>query len=161
MGAVLRQRMTAPVVSESPKLTVVSEASETNPQSTKNDAPPVAGKISPPFSIPPSDSDLAFMAEASIQLEEASPREIIAWAVEHYFPQLTMATAFGPEGCVIIHMLATIEPRVHVFNLDTGYQFKETLELRDKIATRYGITVEYKRPATTVEEYEAQHEGQI
>ena len=85
------------------------------------------------------------------RLEGATPQEIIAWAVEKYFPKLTMATAFGPEGCVIIHMLAEIEPRTHVFNLDTGYQFKETLELRDRIAQRYGIEVELKQPTTTVE----------
>ena len=82
------------------------------------------------------------LAEYSRRLDGASPQEIIAWAVEQYFPKLTMATAFGPEGCVIIHMLAEIEPRTHVFNLDTGYQFKETLELRDRIAKRYGIEVE-------------------
>ena len=82
------------------------------------------------------------LAAHSRRLETATPQEIIAWAVEQYFPKLTMATAFGPEGCVIIHMLAEIEPRTHVFNLDTGYQFKETLELRDRIAQRYGIEVE-------------------
>ena len=104
---------------------------------------------------------LEFLAAESKKLETATPREIVRWAVDHYFPKLTMATAFGPEGCAIIHMLAQIEPRVHVFNLDTGYQFKETLELRDKIAQRYGIDVEYKRPDTTVEVYEAQHGGPL
>ena len=44
-----------------------------------------------------------------------------------------MATAFGAEGCCLIHMLAEIEPRVHLFNLETGYQFAETLELRERI----------------------------
>jgi len=105
--------------------------------------------------------DVAFLAESSRKLESASPREIIAWAVEHYHPKLTMATAFGPEGCVILHLLAEVEPRVHVFNLDTGYQFKETLELRDRIAARYGIEVELKQPELTVAEYEAQHGGPL
>jgi phosphoadenosine phosphosulfate reductase len=72
-----------------------------------------------------------------------------------------MATAFGPEGCVILHMLAEIEPRVYVFNLDTGYQFKETLELRERIAKRYGIEVDFKRAATSVEAYETQHGGPL
>jgi phosphoadenosine phosphosulfate reductase len=75
-----------------------------------------------------------WLAEQSARLEAASPSEIIAWAVEHFYPKLTMATAFGPEGCLIIHWLAAIEPRTPVFNLDTGYQFKETLELRDRMA---------------------------
>jgi len=101
------------------------------------------------------------MKEQSKLLEGASPRDIIAWTVEHYFPKLTMATAFGPEGLVIIHYLAQIEPRTPVFNLDTGYQFKETLELRDRIAARYGIEVEMKQPSTTVAEYEAQNGGPL
>src|SRR5258708_518279 len=105
--------------------------------------------------------DLDELAEQSRRLESATPREIIAWAVERYFPSLTMATAFGPEGCAIIHWLAEIEPRTHVFNLETGYQFKETLELRDRIASRYGIEVELKRPEHTVEVYEALHGGPL
>jgi phosphoadenosine phosphosulfate reductase len=101
------------------------------------------------------------LAEQSRKLETASAEEIIAWGVEHYFPKLTMATAFGPEGCVIIHMLAKIEPRVWVFNLDTGYQFQETLEMRDRIASRYGIEVEFVRPPHTVAQYEAMHGGPV
>ncbi len=89
----------------------------------------------------PSQAELDFLQQQSQRLEDASPEEIIQWAVRQYFPWLTMATAFGPEGCVILAMLAKIEPRVYVFNLDTGYQFKETLELRDRIAERYGIEV--------------------
>lgn len=102
-----------------------------------------------------------WLASESERLEQASPSEIIAWAVKHFFPKLTMATAFGPEGCVILHWLAEIEPRTPVFNLDTGYQFKETLELRDRIAKRYGIEVELKRPALSVAEYEAEHGGPL
>jgi len=97
----------------------------------------------------------------SQELESATPKEIIAWAVEKYFPKLTMATAFGPEGCVILHYLAEVQPQTHVFNLETGYQFKETLELRDKIAQRYGIEVELKQPETTIEQYEALHGGPL
>src|SRR5262245_56230729 len=102
--------------------------------------------------ITASEELLEQLAEHSRRLDGASPQEIIRWAVQTYFPKLTMATAFGPEGCVIIHMLSEIEPRTHVFNLDTGYQFKETLELRDRIAKRYGIEVEMRGAETTVEQ---------
>src|SRR5215218_4304331 len=60
------------------------------------------------------------LAEVNRRLNGATPREILRWGVETYFPKLTMATAFGPEGCIILHMLAEIEPRVRVFNLETG-----------------------------------------
>ena len=101
------------------------------------------------------------LAQASRGLEGAEPSEIIRWAAERYGDRLTMATAFGPEGCLIIHWLAAVAPRTHVFNLDTGYQFAETLALRDRIARRYGIEVELARPDTTVEEYERRHGGPL
>ncbi|QDU28705.1 Phosphoadenosine phosphosulfate reductase [Anatilimnocola aggregata] len=98
---------------------------------------------------------------ASQQLESSSPEEILRWAVEHYAPKFTMATAFGPEGMVLIHMLAEIAPETPIFNLDTGYQFKETLELREEIKRRYGIEVELKKPELTVEQFEQANGGPV
>src|SRR5438093_359545 len=99
------------------------------------------------------------IAEASTRLQNESPQAILRWAVETFHPRLTMATAFGAEGCCILHMLAEIEPDVRVFNLETGYQFAETHELREKIRERYGIEVEYVFPEMTVKEYEDEHGG--
>jgi phosphoadenosine phosphosulfate reductase len=95
------------------------------------------------------------------RLDGAHPKEILRWAVEMFHPRLTMATAFGPEGCVILDMLSEIEPKVRVFNLDTGYQFAETLALRDQIAQRYGIEVEMVRAETSVPEYESANGGPL
>jgi phosphoadenosine phosphosulfate reductase len=94
-------------------------------------------------------------------LEGQAPKDILRWAVERYHHRLTMATAFGAEGCCLIHMLSEIEPGVRIFNLDTGYQFPETLELRDRILRRYGIEVELIRPDLSVADYEAQHSGPL
>jgi phosphoadenosine phosphosulfate reductase len=94
-------------------------------------------------------------------LEDKSPEEILRWAVQTYHPRLTMATAFGAEGCVLLAMLADIEPKVHIFNLDTGYQFAETLQLREEIRERYGIEVAYVRPEETVEQMERRFGGPI
>jgi phosphoadenosine phosphosulfate reductase len=104
---------------------------------------------------------LAELAAASSRLETAQPEEIIAWGVEHYAPYMTMATAFGPEGCVILAMLAKIAPETYVFNLDTGYQFQETIDLRDRIAEKYGIEVDLLAPELSVPEYEALNGGPL
>jgi phosphoadenosine phosphosulfate reductase len=90
-----------------------------------------------------------------------TPQGILRWAVQRFHPRLTMATAFGAEGCCILHMLAEIEPSVRIFNLDTGYQFRETLDLRERIRQRYGIDVELVQPELTVPEYEAEHGGPL
>ena len=104
---------------------------------------------------------LAELAEHSTRLETAAPEDIIAWARERYAPHLAMATAFGPEGCLILSMLAKLAPDTYVFNLDTGYQFQQTLDLRDRIAERYGIEVEMLQPELSVPEYEALHGGPL
>ena len=109
----------------------------------------------------PSVEVLAELAEQSHRLETATPEEILAWAIERYADKFTMATAFGPEGMAILEMLSRIAPKTWVFNLDTGYQFPETLALRDKVAELYGIDVELLKPELSVFEYEKLHGGPI
>jgi phosphoadenosine phosphosulfate reductase len=103
----------------------------------------------------------AHVADANRLLRDAEPQHILRWAVEKFAPRLAMATAFGAEGCCLIHMLAEVGPGVRVFNLETGYQFAETLELRERIRQRYGIEVELVRPELAVAEYEAEHRGPL
>src|SRR5262249_33733771 len=101
------------------------------------------------------------IATANELLAQETPQNILRWAADSFGPRLTMATAFGVEGCCIIHMLADVAPKTRVFNLDTGYQFPETLEVRERIKEKYGIEVEYVRPELTVAEYEAEHGGPL
>jgi phosphoadenosine phosphosulfate reductase len=123
------------------------------------DRPRGALAADPP--LVPTDAFLAELASESQKLESATPEEILKWAVDRYAPRFTMATAFGPEGMTVIHMLAKIAPDTPIFNLDTGYQFAETLELREEVKRRYGIEIEMKRPATSVAEYEAANGGPV
>ncbi len=103
------------------------------------------------------------LRQISERLEKSSPEEILRWAVETYGSGLTMATAFGVEGCVLLAMLAEIPGGrdVRVFNLETGYQFPETLALRETIKLRYVIEVEYVRARESVSEMEARLGGPI
>ena len=118
-----------------------------------------AAAADPPME--PTDELLAELQAASERLESAEPAEILKWAVERFAPRFTMATAFGPEGMTIIHMLSEIAPETPIFNLDTGYQFHETLDLRERVKQRYGMEVELKRPALSVAEYEAANGGPV
>jgi phosphoadenosine phosphosulfate reductase len=101
------------------------------------------------------------LAAINRDLKGATPQEILREAVRRYHPRLLMATAFGAEGCCVIHMLAEIEPAVAFINLETGYQFPETLELRERLRERYGIAVEYIRPELGVADYETEHGGPL
>jgi phosphoadenosine phosphosulfate reductase len=101
------------------------------------------------------------IARAAQALSNETPQNILRWAADTFGSRLTMATAFGAEGCCLIHMLAEIAPDVRIFNLETGYQFEETLQIRERIRERYGIEVELVRPELTVAEYEAEHGGPL
>ena len=101
------------------------------------------------------------IAEANGLLTGAAPTEILRWGVERFGSRLTMATAFGPEGCILIHMLAEIQAPVRIFNLDTGYQFPETLEVRDRLMEKYGVEIDLVSAEQTTAEYEAEHGGPL
>ena len=98
---------------------------------------------------------------ANDRLESASAQERLQWAIDRFGSRFAFATAFGAEGMVIIHMLAEIDPKAFVFNLETGYQFKETLEMRDRIAERYQLDVKFERPELTVAQYEKLNDGPV
>ncbi len=128
------------------------------PQAAWHDRPM---RTAPPHFREPSAETLAFLASENERLELAAAEEILEWAVERYFPRFALATGLGPEGCVIISMLARIEPRVYIFNLDTGYQFPETLALRERIMAKYRIPIHLEQPADTAADYEAAHGGPV
>jgi len=111
--------------------------------------------------LEPTPALLEELRAASADLESAEPEEIIRWAADRFGDKLCMGTAFGPEGCSILEMLSRVAPATYVFNLETGYQFQETLDLRDLIAERYGITVDYQSAPQTVEQYEAANGGPV
>ncbi len=111
--------------------------------------------------LEPTSQLLGELAEMSQQFESAEPEEIIRWGAERFGTKLTMGTAFGPEGCVILYLLSRVAPQTPVFNLDTGYQFQETLDVRDQIRKKLGIDVELLQPEQTVEEYEKLHGGPL
>lgn len=115
-------------------------------------------RVAPLELTPELQAELRAQSQA---LETATPQEILRWVTARFAARFTMATAFGPEGMVLIHMLAEIAPHTPIFNLDTGYQFAETLELRERVKQRYGIEVEMRRPELTVEQYEALHGGPV
>ncbi len=120
-----------------------------------------AGGAAERFAPEPAAEFLEELGRRSDELERATPQEILRWATERFAPRFTMATAFGPEGMTLIHMLSEIAPETPIFNLDTGYQFAETRELRERVRKRYGIEVQMKRPELTVEQYEALHDGPL
>jgi phosphoadenosine phosphosulfate reductase len=114
-----------------------------------------------PTHITPTDEQSAFVRYWNDQLEGHPPEYILAWAVETFSPKLSMGTALGISGCLILSMLAEMKANVDVFNIDTGYQFPETLDVIARIRYKYGIEIRRESAETTVEEFERIHGGAL
>jgi phosphoadenosine phosphosulfate reductase len=92
------------------------------------------------------------LREVSDGLEGQSPEAVLRWGIEHFHNQplepgqdetrrgLALATGFGPEGVVLMHMASRLAPDLTIFYTDTDLLFQETYELRDALAARLGVS---------------------
>lgn len=81
------------------------------------------------------------LGAASRALEGEPPLTILRWAAANLGARVTFATGFGPEGCVIVDLIARHGLAIDIFTLDTGVLFPETYTLWKQLETTYGITI--------------------
>ena len=53
---------------------------------------------------------------------------------------VAVVSSFGAESAVLLHLVSRIDPSVPVLFLETGKHFPETLEYRDLLIERLGLT---------------------
>ncbi len=100
------------------------------------------------LNINTTDKDLRYLSDA---FEASSPKEILRWVNEEFGGRAALATGFGAEGCLLVSMLAEINPGARFFYLDTDLLFPETYRLRDALEQKYGIRFERKAAALSLE----------
>src|ERR1043165_9742516 len=74
--------------------------------------------------------------QIGLALEASSPEMVLRWGFENFAPSIVMATGFGPEGIVLMHLVSEIRPETIVFYLDTDLLFAHTYELRDELVRK-------------------------
>jgi phosphoadenosine phosphosulfate reductase len=82
------------------------------------------------------------MSPTTPDLEQASAQEVLAYAIEHFHPQLKTACSFQKEETVLAHMLSEISPDAKLFTIDTGVLFPETLATWKRFEERFGLEIE-------------------
>jgi len=87
------------------------------------------------------NSDLVTVAKS---LEGAPPNEVLRWAIGEFYPRIAVASSFSVEDTLVIDMATKIQPDIKVFFINTGFQFKETDEIKEVLRERYHLNlVEY------------------
>jgi phosphoadenosine phosphosulfate reductase len=85
-------------------------------------------------------------------IEDASPYDILRYALREYGDELRIACSLGVEDMVVLHEASRaardlgVAPRV--FLLDTGRLHQETYDLVDRARDRYGVAFEIYAPDT-------------
>jgi phosphoadenosine phosphosulfate reductase len=74
------------------------------------------------------------------ELRHADPKTIIEKAYEIYGDELALVSSFGAESAVLLHLAAQVSPTIPVLFLDTGMLFGQTLDYRQQLAARLGLT---------------------
>jgi phosphoadenosine phosphosulfate reductase len=90
-------------------------------------------------------------------LRTGQAREVLGWAFERFAPDVCLATSFGPQTIVLMHLVAALRPETTVFYLDTELLFPETYALRDRLARELGLTLTRVAPELSLERQAAEH----
>ena len=95
---------------------------------------------------PPVGSHVARAEIEELQgsFERASAPAVVAWAVERFGAELTVACSF--QDAVLVHLAVTADPAVEIVFLDTGFHFPETLDYVEALRVRYDLNLVVLRP---------------
>lgn len=97
--------------------------------------------------------------ETNKKLEKSSAEEVLKWAIERFYPKIAFASSFGAEDCIVIDMIAKINPKAKIFTLDTGRLPEETYDVMERIREKYKIPIEVYFPDRKVVEELETKEG--
>ncbi len=100
--------------------------------------------------------DIQELAAKSRELEHSAPEDILKFALGRW-PKIAISTAFGPEGCALVHLAAQLKPDIKIFTIDTDFLFPESIELRNEFVEKYRINLEVLKGEVTLEQQNERH----
>jgi phosphoadenylyl-sulfate reductase (thioredoxin) len=97
------------------------------------------------------------IAQWAHELADAPAADVLAWAAGRFGPRVAMATGFGAEGCVLIHLIGTSRLPVDIFTIDTGLLFQETYQLWWTLERKYDLHIRGVEPRLSLGAQAAAH----
>jgi phosphoadenosine phosphosulfate reductase len=83
---------------------------------------------------------------------DTPPSEILRWSIEKYYPRIAIASSFSVEDTVIIDMATQIQPNLKIFYINTGFQFKETDNVKEALKKKRNLNLIEYSPLLSIEE---------
>jgi len=91
------------------------------------------------------------LASLSAGFETAPAGTVIAWAVERFGRDISLACSF--QDCVVVDIAVRVDPAIEVLFLDTGFHFPETLAFVEEVRARYDLNLRVLTPGPDAERW--------
>jgi phosphoadenosine phosphosulfate reductase len=88
-----------------------------------------------------------------------NPEELLDFIFQLHGNKVELASSFGAEDVVIIHMIQNLGLSIPIFTIDTGRLNQETYNLIDEIRNKYNIKIEILFPNNVDVETMVQEKG--
>src|SRR5882762_8201826 len=93
-----------------------------------------------------------WLTAAATRFADAPAGDVLAWAVDAFGSDLTVACSM--QDGVLVDLAARADPDVEVVFLDTGFHFGETLTTARRMKARYDLNLVTLRPGGGAETYD-------
>ena len=94
------------------------------------------------------------VASANERLSALGAEERIRWAVDQFGRDAVLLSSMQKTSSVLMHLFHRMELDNEILFVDTGYHFRETLQLRDEFMRRYRLNIVTLYPDLTPEQQE-------
>lgn len=101
------------------------------------------------------------LAVANKLLQGLTARGRIRWAVESMGWDAVLLSSMQSTASVLMHYFYTMRLNHEILFVDTGYHFRETLQLRDEFMRRYKLNIVTLYPELTPEQQEKKFERKL
>jgi phosphoadenosine phosphosulfate reductase len=93
-----------------------------------------------------------WLPAAEAKFADAPAADVLAWAVDTFGSELTVACSM--QDGVLVDLAVTADPGVEVVFLDTGFHFGETLTTAQRMKARYDLNLVTLRPRVGADSYD-------
>lgn len=90
-------------------------------------------------------------------LEERTPQDLLSWASTIFGDRLAILSAMQLAGSIVCHMTSQAKLKIPVLFVDTGVNFQETLDTRDRLIAEQGLNVITLHPELSMVEQTKRH----
>ncbi len=101
----------------------------------------------------------ALSKELNEKLKSEPADGVLRYFIREYKDRLAFSTSLGAEDQAITHMIASLDPEIYIFTLDTGRLFPQTYDLLDITQKRYKVRIRVMFPDKEEVEKMVNHKG--